>query len=146
MVFSMFPDVPDADEVFSGVRREGVYSGIFAFLRKAGSAVTIFIIGQSLNWIGYVPPMDTLVDGVTVTVPQEQGTLFTTGIRLLFMALPLVFGFVALVAAYRYPLSRRRLERLKDYLARARGDDGARADELAAERKVLAAELGGESG
>lgn len=131
MVFAMFPDIPDADELFSGRRREGVFSGIFAFFRKAGSAVTLFIIGTALQLLDYAQPLDTVVDGVTVAVPQTQGQLFGTGIRVIFVALPVFYGIIALIAATRYPLTADRAERLKAYLARAR-EAGLTATEGAA--------------
>lgn len=139
MVFAMFPDVPDADELFSGRRREGVYSGVFAFLRKSGSAATIFLVGTGMNLIGYRRPVEQIVDGRTVMVAQEQSDAFLSGIKIVFMGLPLLFGALALFAAYGYPLSRQRLVRLKRVVAARRTgtDTDALGDEEAALRREL---------
>lgn len=139
MVFAMFPDVPDADELFSGTRREGVYSGVFAFLRKAGSAVTVFLVGAALELIGFVPPLEEIVDGAVVQIPQAQPESFTAGIRLVFLVLPAVFGIAALAAAYGYPLSRERLARLKSVLSARRGG-GAPDTEAPAAENIARAE------
>lgn len=124
MVFAMFPDIPDADEFFSGVRREGTFSGIFAFLRKGGSAVTIFLIGNAMQWIGYKQPVEQLVDGVIVSVPQVQDAAFATRLLVIFVGIPIFFALIAIVAALRYPLTRTRLHHLKQVVAWRRGEAG----------------------
>lgn len=146
MVFAMFPDVPDADELYSGRRREGVYSGVFAFLRKAGSAVTVFLVGAVLELIGFVPPLQEIVEGVAVQIPQPQPESFASGIRLAFLGFPAVFGAAALIAAYGYPLSRNRLLRLKSVLTARRsgkqgGGERAPAEDVARVESELREEL-----
>ena len=142
IVFALFPDIPDADELFSGTRREGVYSGIFAFFRKVGSAFTVFIVGATLQLMEYVPPVDVQTDEGLVAVPQAQGELFFTGIRIIFIGLPLLYGAIALIAATRYPLSPSRAERLKAYLAKVRPDDDTPLEPaVAAEGEALRQEL-----
>ncbi len=146
IVFALFPDIPDADELFSGTRREGVYSGIFAFCRKVGSAFTVFIVGASLELMQYAPPVDTVTSDGVIAVPQAQGELFFTGIRMIFIGLPLLYGAIALLSATRYPLSPARADRLKAYLTatRSAGEAGQQTElpaEVVAEGVALRQEL-----
>ncbi|MDC7233698.1 MAG: MFS transporter [Spirochaetales bacterium] len=121
MVFAMFPDVPDADELFSGVRREGIYSGIFAFLRKSGSALVMFLIGSGIQMAGYIPP--------TGTVQHAQTQGFLNFLLILFISLPVIFVLIALRACVKYPLTREVHQRLKAALA-LRHAEGETADAL----------------
>ncbi len=57
MIYSIFPDIPDVDELVSGQRREGIYMGLYVFMRKLSSALAIFIISQAISLAGYVPPI-----------------------------------------------------------------------------------------
>ena len=106
MVFAIFPDIPDADELMSGARREGLYSGIFAFLRKGGSAFILFLIGFLIDLLGYMPPV--------AGVKQVQTELFVRNLTIVFVALPAVCITMAIFAAYRYPLTRERLASIRD--------------------------------
>ncbi len=106
MVFAIFPDIPDADELMSGTRREGLYSGIFALLRKGGSAFILFLIGFLIELSGYLPP----VEGVK----QIQSEAFVRNLTIVFVGLPAICIAMALFAAYRYPLTRERLTRIRE--------------------------------
>ena len=44
MPWSMVGEVIDEDELRRGERREGVYNGVFTFLRKLGGAVAVAIV------------------------------------------------------------------------------------------------------
>lgn len=56
MVWSIFADIPDVDELASGERREGLYSGLFTFMRKASSAASLFLVSNLLHVAGYRNP------------------------------------------------------------------------------------------
>ncbi len=140
MVFAIFPDIPDADELFSGRRREGLFSGIFAFLRKTGGALVMFFVGNSIHWAGYKPPVETHVDGVLKSIPQQQTPEFQLILMLMFILIPCIFILIAFLSCYRYPLTKECHARLIDFLkARQKGED---SDRIKAEESNLKSMLG----
>jgi oligogalacturonide transporter len=120
MVYAMFPDIPDVDELKSGERREGIYAAMFTFMRKLSSAVAIFLISTAIAWAGYLPPVETVVDGAVQLVEQAQPQRFILTLRLVFALLPVVLLSIALVVARRYPLTHAVHQRLNAVLARQR--------------------------
>lgn len=135
MIYAIFPDLPDVDELVTGMRREGVYAGLLTFMRKLSSALAIFLISQAISLAGYVPPVSETIDGVTKLVQQPQSGAFLLVLRAVFAAVPMVLLVFCLFFALRFPLSPQVHARLKDFLARRRA--GAMTDELAAEEKRL---------
>jgi sugar (glycoside-pentoside-hexuronide) transporter len=95
MPWSMLADVVDEDELASGERREGVYTGFFTFLRKlagaAGVSAALFVLGLS---------------GYREGAEQSELTLWT--IRSLTAGVPGIFVLLAAWVTLRYPLSRAR--------------------------------------
>lgn len=128
MAYSIYPDVPDVDELVSGRRREGIYAGSLTLLRKLTSAFAIFLIGQAIDIAGYIPP-------AAAGAQPEQTEAFLLVLRVIFAGLPLLFIGIAIVLAARFPLSPAVHERLKTYLARRREaagiDSEVAQDELA---------------
>ena len=129
MVFAMFPDVPDVDELVSGARREGLYSGIFALFRKAGGAFILFLVAALIGVAGYLPPIGD--------VKQAQTPAFVGSLMAIFVGLPALCVILALFAAWHYPLTRDRLERIRRINAALRrgetlspGDEAVRAELL----------------
>ncbi len=55
---SMVADLIDFDEVQTGLRREGAYFAIWAFVTKLGAAVCGFAALQVLEHVGYVPGVE----------------------------------------------------------------------------------------
>jgi oligogalacturonide transporter len=135
MVFASFPDVPDADQFLNGRRREGLFSGIFAFLRKTGSAFTLFLIGVLLDLSGYLPPVEGLV--------QVQTELFLTRLTFIVVGLPGIYLFIAFFAAKAYPLTRARLETISEVL-KLRKNGLPLSPALAEKERELKEVLGGE--
>lgn len=123
MVYAMFPDIPDVDELKSGQRREGIYAAMFTFMRKLSSAVAIFLISTSIAWAGYLQPVEEVVDGATQLVEQVQPQSFITTLRLIFAFLPVVLLFFALFFARRYPLTQQIHQRLNAVLDRQRAGE-----------------------
>ncbi len=93
MPWSMLGDVIDEDELVSGERREGFYSGVFTFVRKLGGGLAVFGIGLVLGWTSFV-------EGSAV-----QPASAISAIRILTSLVPAaLLGLAACVAA-SYPLS-----------------------------------------
>ncbi len=134
-IFAMFPDIPDIDELKTGERREGIYSGLFTFMRKASSAIALFLISGAIHLAGYLPPVEQKVAGAVKMIPQEQSDTFIIILRLIFALAPMIFLAVALINCIRYPLSPMLHERLRTLLSRKRG--GESTTEMIDEEKEL---------
>lgn len=55
IVWSMIPDIVEVDEFMTGLRREGSYYGLIAFVQKALTAFTMLVSGMVLTGLGYIP-------------------------------------------------------------------------------------------
>ncbi len=116
MMYAIFPDIPDVDELVSGERREGIYSALVTFIRKVSSALGIFLVSHIIGWAGYVPPIHETVAGVTRLIEQPQSEEFLWILRLMFAFLPVVLLAGAAIFALRFPLTPVLHRRLKEYL------------------------------
>ena len=94
MPWAMLPDVIDEDEVRTGERREGLYTGMFTFLRKIGGASAVLLIGGVLDLAGY--------DGSLEAQPAEA----LLAIRILVAVVPAALLLLSAWLARSYPLSR----------------------------------------
>lgn len=123
MVYAIFPDIPDIDELQSGERREGIYSALLTFMRKLSSAFALFLVSNALALAGYVPPLETVVDGAARLVEQPQSATFLLVLRLVFALVPIVLLTAALFFAFRFPLTAGVHQRLRSVLeVRRRGE------------------------
>lgn len=113
--WSMLPDVIELDELETGQRREGIYYGFVVLLQKLGLALGLFVIGQALDWTGYINPQP----GTETIVTQPPGTLFA--IRLLIGPIPALILIAGVVLVRLYPITRERHEQTLAELARRRG-------------------------
>ncbi|MCP5042351.1 MAG: MFS transporter [bacterium] len=109
MPWSMLGDVIDADEAHSGERREGMYAGLFTFLRKLGGATGVAAAGFALEVAGFVPGAE-----------QDEAALWA--IRILGTLVPVLFLVTASALALRYPLTRARHAELVNGLDKKRPD------------------------
>jgi sugar (glycoside-pentoside-hexuronide) transporter len=105
--WSMLGEVVDEDELRSGERREGLYFGLFTFLRKLGGASAVALALLVLDLAGYAN--DTA---------QSQTTLTT--IRVLTAVVPALFVALGAWVARGYPLTRARHAEILAELARRR--------------------------
>jgi sugar (glycoside-pentoside-hexuronide) transporter len=93
MPWSMVGDVIDEDDLAHGERREGLYNGVFTFLRKLGGALGVMIVMMLLDLAGFARG-----DAQTGTVQQA--------IRWLTALAPCVFLLIGAAFARGYPLGR----------------------------------------
>lgn len=105
MVYSMLADLPDADELFSGERREGMYFGLVSFLRQVSSAVALFLLSQAISVSGYLAPVESVSNGAKTLVNQAQPESFLTAIRVFFVFMPIVTVVLCVLFSLRYKLS-----------------------------------------
>jgi sugar (glycoside-pentoside-hexuronide) transporter len=113
--WSMIPDVVEVDEYKTGQRREGLYFAFFSFSRKISVAIAVWLVGQVLNWIQYVPDV----------YPQIPGA--ELGIRLLYTEGTAVFLVLAMVLAYLLPMTKQKHDALRAAIAAKR--EGKTPDE-----------------
>jgi len=91
---AMSADTLDVDQIKSGRRQEGIYAGFEVFARKISTKVVLAGVGPILAFSGYVKNAQTQ--------PYEA----LLAIRLLLAVVPAVILFLAVVLAWKYPLSR----------------------------------------
>jgi oligogalacturonide transporter len=130
MVYAILPDIPDVDELYSGQRREGTYSGLITFMRKLSSALGIYIVSNVIEFAGYRRPVKETVEGVAKLVKQPQSGQFLFVLRLLLALLPVLFLGIGIFNAWRFRLTPQVHKRLKDYLKlRRAGEETDPAEE-----------------
>lgn len=109
---AMSPDVVEIDELMSGQRQEGIYSGVNVFVRKLSTMLVIFFTGLALQWSGYT-------EGAAQQPPQAL-----LAIRLIISVAPAVVLLASIWAAWRYPLTRRRHAEIQEELRKRRAMAG----------------------
>jgi len=116
---AMGADALDVDELASGKRQEGIYSGFDVFIRKLSTKLVLASIGPVLAWSGYVEN----------AARQSQRTLLV--IRSLIAVAPGLALLGAIVVAWVYPLTRTRHQEIQAELAQRRaGQEGPVSDNL----------------
>ncbi len=96
--YAMLPDVIDADELQSGQRREGLFYGVLSLFQKLSVAIALFLVGQSLEWAGFVSAI------AGQPAPSQPDTALFA-IRLLYGPIPALMGIGSLIVAYFYPIT-----------------------------------------
>jgi oligogalacturonide transporter len=137
MIYAIFPDIPDVDELHSGERREAIYSALVTFIRKFSSALAIFAVSNVIGWAGYVPPVQETINGATKLIEQSQTNTFLLVLRLIFVLLPIVLLVFALIFAVRFPLTPELHRRLNALLAKQRANEQVDESEKAQLTKIL---------
>ncbi len=136
MIYAIFPDIPDVDELQSGQRREGIFAALVTFMRKFSTAIAIFLVTQAITVAGYAAPIEEVVDGATRLIEQPQSPEFILVLRVVFAIVPIVLLLLALIFAWRYPLTEAVHDRLKQVLAVRRSGE-SESPELQAEAQAL---------
>jgi GPH family glycoside/pentoside/hexuronide:cation symporter len=108
--WSMVPDIIEYDQVHTGQRREGSYYAFASFFQKLATGAAIWALGQVLAITGYITP--------TAGQPLlEQPPAAVQAIRVFISPVPIVLLVLAILFAWRYPISRERHRALRDELA-----------------------------
>ena len=97
--WSMIPDVIELDELNTGQRREGIFYSFMVLLQKFGLALALFLVGQALEWSGFIGRQP----GEPIPVQPESALL---AIRIAVAPLPTVVLIIGLVLAYFYPITK----------------------------------------
>ncbi|MFA6185760.1 MAG: MFS transporter [Phycisphaerae bacterium] len=101
---AMIADVCDIDELATGLRREGMYGAVFAWVCKVGVAAVMILSGYMLNWSGYDAQFQM----------QTPQTVFL--LRFLYAAVPPMFLIVAIIITALYPVDEKRVRETRAIL------------------------------
>ncbi|MDB6094985.1 MAG: sodium:melibiose symporter [Verrucomicrobia bacterium] len=105
LVNSMKADICDWDELETGKRREGSFSAIAGLLQKTTAAVTLWLAGLMLQWVGF----DASKAG-----QQEPETIFW--LRVAYFAPSVVMLGIGLWALRKYELDLPTMQRVRAQL------------------------------
>ncbi|MBU2510171.1 MFS transporter [bacterium] len=101
--FSMLPDTIEFDEMKSGMRREGIFSGAWACGQKSAYAIGPGIVGITLSLSGFVSSGD-------------QPESVATGIRIVFCVFTGLMMLLSLIPFKKYDLTEERFEEIKQLI------------------------------
>jgi GPH family glycoside/pentoside/hexuronide:cation symporter len=108
--WSMVPDIIEYDEVRSGQRREGSYYAFASFFQKLATGAALWAMAQALAFTGYVNPPTS---GPLPVQPPEA----VQAIRVFMGPVPVALLVLAMIFAWRYPISREEHRALREQLA-----------------------------
>jgi len=108
--WSMIPDIIEYDEVHTGQRREGSYYAFASFFQKLATGIAIWAMGVALALTGYTTPT------AGAPLPQQPPPA-VTAIRTFMSPVPMVLLILAILFAWRYPISREQHKALRAELA-----------------------------
>jgi len=98
--FSMLPDTIEYDELQSKLRREGIFSGVWASGQKTAYAVGPSLIGFTLSLSGFA-------------LGAEQPASVVSGIRLIFCVFTALLFLLSLIPFKAYDLTETRFAEIK---------------------------------
>ena len=110
IVRSLIGDICDEDELRTGLRREGMYASMEAWVEKAMWSLALVLTGLVLEGVGFNRESGG---------PQPANTLLA--MRLAFMLIPMLGVTLALVALRHFPLTEARCLATRRELERRRG-------------------------
>lgn len=99
---SMISDICDLDELSSGVRREGLFGGVYGWVFKSGNVLSLMLLGYILLRSGF--------RGGTVTATYHQSALSLLWLKTSYCAVPAFLYLSGAVLMWRYPINRRAAE------------------------------------
>jgi glycoside/pentoside/hexuronide:cation symporter, GPH family len=97
--WSMVPDVVEYDEIRTGQRREGSYYAFASFFQKLATGLALWGMGQALALTGYLTPA---LSGPLPVQPESA----ISAIRIFTGPIPAVLLFLAVLFAWKYPITR----------------------------------------
>jgi GPH family glycoside/pentoside/hexuronide:cation symporter len=101
LAYTIGPDIIEWDEYHTGKRREGVYSGVWTFVYKAGVGIALAIVGLALRIIKFDPSLEVQTDSALL------------GLKLLFGAVSGAFLIAGALAFIFFPITRQKHEEIR---------------------------------
>ncbi|MEL6796328.1 MAG: MFS transporter [Planctomycetota bacterium] len=117
IMMSMTADVCDLDELETGERREGVFGAVYWWMVKFGFAIAGLGGGLILNAVN-------LGDGA-------EGEPNLTGLRLAYIAVPILGTLVAIVVMWGYDLNEERSREIREQIDSRKAAGGASGSDSA---------------
>jgi oligogalacturonide transporter len=122
--WAMLTDIFDVDEIRTGKRREGIYSGLTTFLRKLASGIAILLLGFGLQVLGfdqneYIMSKEMSLEAFDPSIYAQ--TNIVSGIKWMFVIIPLILLSICMFFAIKNKLNKRRFD------AVLKGIDGFKA-------------------
>ncbi len=111
--WAIVADVVETDELETGQRREGTYSGFMVFLRKLAGGAAIFIAGQILDKAGFI-------EGIAGSSAANQPPQALFALRFLVSGVPILLLLIAIAAIWRFPMERTDHDQIRRQLAARR--------------------------
>jgi GPH family glycoside/pentoside/hexuronide:cation symporter len=99
--WAMVPDIIEYDQVRTGQRREGSYYAFASFFQKLATGLALWAMGLALASSGYITP-DLDPDAPLPMQPSEA----VDAIRAFMGPIPVVLLVLAILFAWRYPITR----------------------------------------
>ncbi len=109
--WAMIPDVIEFDQAQTGQRREGSFYAFAAFFQKLGTGIALWAMGQALALTGYITP-DRDPDVPLPVQPPDA----VRAIRWFMGPIPAALLLIAILFAWRYPISREKHQELRKEL------------------------------
>ena len=129
--WSILPDISDVDELMTGKRREGLYSGVSTFLRKLSGGLAIGAVGILLDAFRYSERAVSVGSIEPITI---------VGIKLMFCLIPVLFLSAMLLVIRNYRLGKKEFGVLQEVLSSFRtGTIG----ELSSEQALVCEQITG---
>lgn len=128
--WSILPDISDVDELMTGKRREGLYSGVSTFFRKMAGGLAVGGIGPLLDVFRY---------SEQAVKSDKIEPLTDIGIKLMFCVLPIIFLLLMLFSLRQYKLGKTEYSLLHKLLGifRDKGTEARIDPELAQNGELL---------
>jgi len=124
MVPSMVADVCDLDELQTGTRREGMFSGIYWWIQKLGQAGASVLSGVLLVWTGF---------NVALGAGQASKTLLY--MRLCDIGIPIVTSLVAIYIIMTFDISEAKAYDIRKQVERRREERRSEEKRVEEERR-----------
>jgi GPH family glycoside/pentoside/hexuronide:cation symporter len=105
--FSMLPDTIEYDQLQSGLRREGIFSGMWSGGQKIAYSVGPPIVGFALALSGFV-------------MEGAQPESVATGVRIIFCLFPAAMILLSFLPFSKYKITEQEFEKIKAKIAGAK--------------------------
>lgn len=115
--FAILPDLTDVDELITGMKRPGIYSGMATFARKIANGVAIWLIGAMLSFFQYNPAL------------AVQSDFTILGVTLMFIPLPILMMIGTIYFTSLFPIDKLTFKCLKAEIKRRQNKQGDNASE-----------------
>jgi GPH family glycoside/pentoside/hexuronide:cation symporter len=102
---SMLADICDVDELNTGLRREGMYGGIFSWIFKVGMGAVIAISGIAVSLSGF---------DAALGANQKPQAIFN--LRCYYAIAPVLILLIAFLLTFLFPITEKQMRQIRNVL------------------------------